>query len=262
MMKLILSICSFFLLLSTYAQESTDTLNSQRVAELFLIGQKQTLQDSVNPLRRYASFEGHWRGVQYGFTNFAHLPQEWKALKLDCNHSFTLQFNIFQSDINLSQNNHFGLLTGLGLEFQRLRFEHNFTSIEKKDGELKIIDLNDVFPPEVNIKRSSLKNLYLTIPLLLEIQFLSCNSQKMWISGGILGGIRLHSKTKVVYKDENNDKQKMKRKDDFDIIPFKADAMAQIGYGDITVWGSYTLTNMFKSSKLHLYNIGLGFSFH
>lgn len=45
------------------------------------------------------------------------------------------------------------------------------------------------------------------------------------------------------------------------MVPFKADAVVRMGYRQVNVWGSYTLTNMFKSSdtpNLHLYTIGLG----
>ena len=65
-----------------------------------------------------------------------------------------------------------------------------------------------------------------------------------------MGGVRLHSKTKVVYKDSSGDKHKKKEKNNFNMVPFKADLVGRVGYKRLSLWGSYTLTNMFKSDKI------------
>lgn len=38
--------------------------------------------------------------------------------------SFVMQFNVFQQSINLVPRNNFGIVVGLGLEYQRLRFDN------------------------------------------------------------------------------------------------------------------------------------------
>ncbi len=64
-----------------------------------------------------------------------------------------------------------------------------------------------------------------------------------------------------MYEDDNDNKHKKKNKGSFNMGPFKADAIARIGYRKINIWGSYTLTNAFKNKDLHLYTAGLGLTF-
>lgn len=247
------------------------------VSELFIIGKNaykkgnnsskegyQNLKGQWYGSRNNYTFKGHWSGFHYGFINFTSIPDAWKDLELDWSHSFAMQFNIFKYSINLVPQNNFGLVTGLGFEYQRLRFNDNNISIKKEHGDLIIIHPTKEYSNIGNIKRSSFKNLYLTIPLMMEVQFPANKANRMYVSGGIMGGLRLHSKTKIVYNDEKGDKYKKKEKGNFNMVPFKADAIARIGYKSVNVWGSYTLTNMFKSSdspSLHVYTVGIGLTF-
>ncbi len=213
----------------------------------------------------YWSFSGHWCGFNFGFVNFANTDYSMYAdpkdefMDLDYSTSFVMQFNVFEQSINLVPSNNFGLVVGLGLEYQRLQFNDKHRSVRVGDG-------NKLEPwtidPDWNVKRNTFKMLYLTVPLLLEFQF-PTQYRSMYISAGIMGGLRLHSKTKIVYKTDG-DKHKKKDSDGFNLIPVKADVVARVGYRSINVWGSYTLTNIFRSDKgpeLHPYSIGLGISF-
>lgn len=234
------------------------------INEIFIIGKNAYKRGNRNPMGRYIPFKGHWSGFNYGFVNFANLPKEWDNLELDWTHSFAMQFNPLKHSINLASHNNFGLVTGLGLEYQRLRFNNDNISIVKSNGKLDVVYPLDENPNIHRIKRSTFKNLYLTIPLLMEVQFPKRNTKRMYLSGGIMGGLRIHSKTKIVYTDNDGDTHKKKDKGDFNMVPFKADVIGRIGYRGINVWGSYTLTNMFKSNSapdLHLYTVGLGATF-
>lgn len=228
---------------------------------LMIIGKKRQRM----PSGPFMPFQGHW-GFHYGFTNFTRLPAGAESLELDWNHSFTMQFNLCKYSFKLSSViNNFGLLTGLGLEYQRLRFDKNNVSIRESDGKLSIFYPRDENPDIGRIKRSSLKNLYLTFPFLAEIQFPALHPHPLYVSAGIMGGLRMHTKTKLVYTDEEGKKHKRKDKGDFNTVPFKADIIGQIGYRNLNVWGSYTLTRLFRSGSglphLHLYTIGFGVAF-
>lgn len=242
---------------SIYQKENQDK-KELTASELFMLGKK------ASPNRYYSSFKGHWSGFQYGFVNFTHIPSPWEDLELDWCRSFAMQFNLFKYDINLSCRDNLGLLTGLGLEYQRLQFNKDDISIMKQDGDLIMYHPTEHDNNIGSVRRSCFKTLYLTIPLLMEVQFPARNKKRMYVSAGFMGGIRMHSKTKIVYKDEEGEKHKKKEKGNFNMIPFKADAIARIGYHHVNVWGNYTLTNMFKSGdtpKLHAYTVGLGLSF-
>lgn len=236
--------------------DTTGTKNALSVAELFVIG-KQTYQENYTP------FKGHSRGFHVGFMNFANLPDEYDAIKLKGAGSFTFQFNIFNHNIGLNKCNNIGLITGLGLEYQRFRFKSPDYTISKTEGTTTIIAAKDRYNDIEKVKRNSFKNLYLTIPLMLEVQFPSSKhiGKRMYASAGFMGGIRMHSKTKIVYDNQDNDKKKGKDKGDFNTVPFKVDAIARIGYNNLSLWGGYTITNLFKDknlTNLNVYTIGFG----
>lgn len=234
--------------------------------EIEILG-KNHYKRSFGSHHGYRNFDGHWCGFYFGFVNFANADYSLypdrndEFMDLDYGKSFVMQFNVFQQSINLVPRNNFGLVVGLGLEYQRLRFSD-------KNRSVKLDDHNRIIPwelnPDWNVKRNSFKVLYLTVPLLMEVQFPAKYRKSMYVSAGIMGGIRLHSKTKVVYNNVNGNKKKDKVSDDFSMIPVKADVVARIGYHNLNVWASYTLTEMFKSGKgpeLHPYSIGFGVSF-
>ena len=53
-------------------------------------------------------------------------------------------------------------------------------------------------------------------------------------------------------------------KGNFHVVPFKVDVTGRIGYRNINIWGSYTLTNLFKSNTmpdLKVYTLGFGLLF-
>lgn len=202
-------------------------------------------------------FKGHWTGFYYGFVNASGTPD---FMDLDWAGSFNMQFNFVKHSINLSPRNNMGLVVGLGFDYQRMKFADKNLTVTTEQGHLVPLSLDALGIN--NVKRSTFKTLYLSIPLLYEVQFPARYRKNLYVSAGFVGGIRMHSKTKVVYRDHG--KQKRKEKDSFNMIPFKADVTGRIGYRGISVWGSYTLTNMFKGGhgpEIHPYTVGLGFTF-
>ncbi len=207
--------------------------------------------------RRRGDFDGHWSGVYIGLTNYLTNGKIYGSnggsMRLDWSGSRTLILNPYHADISLSRNGCFGMAVGVGFEYQRLRFSDEYTSIIKNDN-------GDIVPFKINsqydVRRNTLKNLYMTVPVLFEIQF-----KDAFVSLGAIGGLRLHSKTKVVY-DYEGDKRKMKNTDNFNMIPFKLDAAAKIGYRGFAVFCNYTVTKMFQdNSGLDLHPLTIGFGF-
>lgn len=218
---------------------------------------QRVYQRSQNP-----RFRGHWSGFNLGFADLSISNDPLDGApdgywELERKNSLVMQFNIFQYSMRLNKLNNIGLVTGLGLEYQRFRFE-NKNSIERGEG-------GQIYPLEIgNVKKSSFKNLYLTIPLIFEWQFPAKKYQRAYVGAGLMGGLRLHTKTKVVYKNENGDTRRMKHSGNYSMNLVKADAVVRAGYSKVALWGSYTLTNMMKKSKapeIHPYTIGFGVNF-
>ena len=145
-------------------------------------------------------FRGHWNGFYFGFVNFGKTNYSKYGgdnfMELDWASSFTMHFNFARFSFGLSPRQRFGIFTGFGLDYSRLCFDGDITVRRKKGEMLHAVPLSDLGIEEV--KRSTFKALYLTIPLMLEKQIPAPHWKRFYVSTGFIGGIRLHSKTKVV----------------------------------------------------------------
>lgn len=214
------------------------------------------------------SFKGSWSGFSMGLSNFvdkdfslSRIAGE-EYMDLNTGKSWNMNLNFAQYSINFV-NNKFGLVTGLGLEWNYYRFD-NDNSIQENatTGIIETIDLA-VTQPAWSIEKSKLSTTYATIPLLLEIHSSSSQSHGVIFSAGAIGGVKLGSNTKVVYK-ENGDKNKDKTKDDFNLAPFRYGVHARIGVGDWMVYGTYYFTSIFEKNKgpeLYPISVGIALSF-
>ena len=275
-MKAILFLACMLAALSAFPQIPRDTTggngnNSEgktkgmSVSELFAVGEKNYKKAN---LENYSTFKGHWKGFHFGFMNFANLPDGWEDMELDMGSSFSMQFNFANYSVNLNSRGNIGLVTGLGIEYQRFRFSDENITLIKEESNTIPVHVQDIYTEDNidHVQRSSFKNLYLTIPFIFEVQFPAAKAAKkrIYASAGFMGGVRMHSKTKIVYRDSDDDKQKEKMKGNFHVVPFKVDVTGRIGYRNINIWGSYTLTNLFKSKTmpdLKVYTLGFGLLF-
>ena len=167
-------------------------------------------------------FRGHWNGFYFGFVNFGKTNYSKYGgndfMELDWASSFTMHFNFAKFSFGLSPRQRFGIFTGFGLDYSRLCFDGDITVRRKKGEMLHAVPLSDLGIEEV--KRSTFKALYLTIPLMLEKQIPAPHWKRFYVSTGFIGGIRLHSKTKVVYTSEKGNKRKLKENGSYGMVPF------------------------------------------
>jgi hypothetical protein len=207
-------------------------------------------------------FKGHWAGIALGVNNFLDhgltLSREGESQFMDLNtdRSWGVNLNFAQYSLGFGSS-HVGILTGLGLEYNNYFFDRNITLIEKDD-----LVIPDTLDGRVN--KSKLTTSFLRVPLILEIQFPGVTRDKrIFLSAGIVTGIKLGSHTKVVYKGESG-KNKDKNNDDFNINPFRYGITARIGYGNLNLFGDYYFSPMFvknKGPELHPFTLGLAVSF-
>jgi hypothetical protein len=201
-------------------------------------------------------FKGHWAFFEMGVNSFANVsyagfPDE-NWMDLNHNKSYEVNFNFLQYSIGLQKKrNTIGLVTGLGLNWNDYRFSNKNT----------VVNDNGTTTPEYltndNLKKTKLNTLYLQAPLMLEFQIPVNKSRKrIYFSGGVIGGLRLGSHTKVKYggtKDKN--------RDDFNISPFRYGTTARIGYKGINLYATYYFTPFYESGRgpeMYPFTIGLG----
>ncbi|WP_340111445.1 outer membrane beta-barrel protein [Maribellus mangrovi] len=192
-------------------------------------------------------FTGHWAGIDIGFNLF--LNEDYSGydndfMSNDVLRSNSLYINFVQQSIGLQRNRStIGLVTGLGLRMYSYRLDDN-TSI--------VLDENNVVQPQEltfnDIKKSKLGLVSLVLPVLAEFQIPVNNYRnRMYISGGMYGSVRLTSHTKVKYKVEQN--EKLKVVDHFSLRDFNYGLMIRTGYRWINLHATYDLVSFFKEDK-------------
>ena len=210
--------------------------------------------------RRRSHFRGHWSGIEVGFNNY--LTSDYSMVMPDDIDYMTLEssksnnFNINFSQLSLGFTRHFGIVTGLGINWNNYRFDGNNNIIKGTDGMIGISDPGDI------LKKSKLATIYLTLPAMLEVQ-VPANYHRLNIAGGFIGAIKLGSHTKMVYKDGND----IKSYRDFNLNLLRYGVTARIGYQNFQIYGTYYKTPLFKTGKgpggydLYPFEIGFAFTF-
>jgi len=205
--------------------------------------------------KRGKHFNGHWAGFELGFNGLAEKdyslyenPDD-DFMELDQPKSMEVNLNFVEYNIVL--DNCIGLVTGMGFSMNNYRFDNDLTLSKGDDGIIHPLSLEGQ-----KVEKSKLTASYLTVPLLLEFQIpVNGRSNRLFISGGVIGGINLGSHTKVKYDDS-----KEKDRGSFNINPFKCAATVRAGLKDLSLYASYGLTPLFKNNKgpeLFPFSIGI-----
>lgn len=224
---------------------------------------EHNMQKNRSRVRMYLTpvdkFKGHWGGIELGFNNYSSAMLRTSLsndsyMHLNAQKSLVVGLNILPYSIGLQKGgNNFGMMTGMGLTVHNYRLDSQ--NILKRDNNGHTT--YEVATRPVN--KNKITATYLTIPLLLEIQFPTSHKNRLYISGGFYGGFKLGSHTKVMYNDdlENN---KVKSRADLNIHPFRYGATIRAGYGIIQLFATADLSPMFQSGygpELYPWSIGL-----
>ena len=207
------------------------------------------------------SFNGHWAGLEVGMNMFHQTDYSMYNSSLGYGEFFdlipgkSLTWNLnFAEWAFKNEANNFALVTGLGFSFSDYTFDRTIT-IEKENGDGRIVpvDLN----PE-GLKKSKLNVTYLTAPLILEVKTpLRMGGSRLYISGGVIGGLNIGSHTKYKYQ-----KDKEKFRSNYHLNPFKYELTGRLGFGDFCLFANYSLSPLFKDGKgPELYPLMIGISF-
>ena len=202
-------------------------------------------------------FEPHWAGLEFGLNSYGQnyysteIPREYNYMDLNTSRSWNINLNLFDFGVGLI-GNYVGIGTGLGLEFNNYIFD-NHNSIGK-DSFGNIINLP--IDASVNVEKSKLATTYLTAPLLLEFQIPTIDRQRIILSGGLIGGIKLGSHTKVIKSDGNE-----KVRSDFNLSPYRYGVTIRIGFKHIMFFANQYITPLFEKGRgPEIYPFSLGIS--
>ena len=149
------------------------------------------------------------------------------------------------------------LITGLGLEFDHYSFKNSITLDPHSD------IINATFDSTISYHKNKLNVTYIDVPLLLMFNTNSDHPSKGFhIGGGVIGGYKIHSVTKQEYNLDGYEYD-VKKKDDYNLNPFKLSATVRAGFGGFNLFATYALTSLFESNKgpqLYPFTVGISFS--
>ncbi len=205
-------------------------------------------------------FNGHFTGIELGFANYVsadgttNLPDDASYLTLNDAQSFSLGLNFLQWSIGLQRRGNIGLVSGLGIEHTRYRIAGPYIITKDENG-------NTTYnTSDRNIKTNQLTTTYINAPLLLEMQIPTSHYRPFYISGGVIGGFRINSFSRVKYND-NEGPGKEKKTSDFNIRDWRYGVMVRMGYRAINLFGTYYLSSMFEDNKgPEIYPVSVGIS--
>jgi len=213
---------------------------------------------------RKKRFRPHYAGLEVGLNNYVTpdfsmtLPPEDRYMDLNTGKSWNWNINIIDYGFGLGTDK-VGIVSGLGFEFINYSFDGQ-NNIRKDDVTREIIEYVPTYAG--NITKSKLNMTYLTAPLLLEFQ-IPAPRKRIYISAGVVGGLKLWSNTKIKYT-ANGEKSKEKAKGDYNLSPLRWGLTARVGYRALGFYANYYMTPLFKKDlgpELNPFAVGLAFSF-
>ncbi|MFT3737148.1 MAG: WG repeat-containing protein [Breznakibacter sp.] len=209
--------------------------------------------------RSKRKFKGHYQGVDLYYNSFLNknggttLPDGYDFLDLNGSKSIGVGVNLLQENISLSRRGNIGLVTGLGIDFNNYRFDSQNKLVVNEQGKIDHELLTDP------VKKNKLTSIYLSIPLSLEFQIpASTRKDPIFLSGGVVGGYKLRSYTKIVYNGGDKDKTR----GDYNLSDLRLGTTVRLGYKFINLNGLYYFTPLFDKTgdpKLYPYSIGISF---
>lgn len=208
--------------------------------------------------------KGHWAGFAFGLNNFVDKDfsisrtDENQFMDLNTSKSWNYNLNLFEQSFGLGSDK-IGLVTGLGFAFNNYHFDGNNSITKDSLGNTVSLDYSS---RGIHLEKTKLATTYLNLPVLLEFQFPGPPKKRLYFSVGVVGGLKIGSHTKVIYKLDGRQKDKIR--DDFNLSPLRYAYTARVGYRNLQVYGNYYATPLFEKNRgpeLFPIDVGLCLSF-
>jgi opacity protein-like surface antigen len=204
----------------------------------------------------------NWFIIDLGFANFndktnysgaaaqAFAPganEDWFKLRTIKSSNFNLwifmqRLNVIKHVVNLKY--------GLGLETNNYRFEEPI-KFETEPATKVIMDNS------THYKKNKLSTDYITIPMMVNFNFTPKREKGFSLSVGASAGYLYASRQKTITEEDG----KRKKRDDFDLRPWKLSYIAEMGLGPVKLYGSYASQSIFeKGLDITPYSVGIRLS--
>ena len=157
----------------------------------------------------------------------------------------------YKWDLWLGKSN-FSIHPGISVTSETYTFSENrsFASVPGLEGyQTVLVDLDTILAPDADIKRSQFNAVYLGIPIEFTYNTNREFPKKSFkITVGVNFDFRVDSKTRVRYKQDDQNK-KIKQKEDFDTAWYRVNLTGRVQYASVGVFYNYSLTQLFEGSN-------------
>jgi hypothetical protein len=244
-------------------KKDTTRVNLKNI-EIILIDHSDDISEEIDTIDAAPDeieknkYEAHWAGIDMGFsmmtngqfkTSFDNNPY-WKN---DPARSMTWNLNVLEHKFGIAHE-YFGITTGLGFSFTQVAFRDNYVLNSTPDTLFAAIDT------VIDYSKNKLKAAYLTVPLLLEFCTNEDSDKSFYFAAGVVGGVRLASKTKREGEIDGKEFQQ-KNKGVYGLNSFKLDGTVRLGYGSWGAFASYSLLPLLDVAKtVEVYPLTFGLS--
>ncbi len=211
--------------------------------------------ETANNTHNWSGIELAQNGFLTGGNNIS-MPANTDYMSLNYGlRNLSWNLNLFEKDFRFAHD-HLQIVTGLGFSFNGFNMKNKSTLNADSS---YTSNLNTINNSSVTLIKNKLRESFITVPLLLELNTSRIRSKNFHIAVGVIGGLKLGSSTKQVFTEDNKTFRDIRR-DDYNLYPFKLDATVRIGYSFFTVFATYSLTPLFQTNKgpeLYPFNIGI-----
>jgi hypothetical protein len=243
------------------AQKAGTSTSSESDTTTVRIGNKKVLilsdDTSKEETKKKKNFKhkNHWAGIDVGVAGYLSpapsfgMEFENQLFEVDYARSRVWNINVFEQNFKIYQNK-VGVVTGLGFNLNRYHFNNRRTSLSASTDSTFMVDGGELS------RKHRLGVNYLTVPLLLELNSRFNNKRAFHIAAGVIGGYRIGSRSVQVFQQERG---RVTNRDNFNLNPFKAEATVRFGYGNINLFATYGLTELFMQNRgPELYPVSAG----
>lgn len=272
-MKAIFTLCLFSFMLSATAQTDTTATaktpgDTIRIGGLIIIRRPGTNREIIRDSNYVAAKKKYnpknittdWLMLDMGFSNYNDESNYVNAaisgfvapgideqdLELRAGKSRNVNIWFFMQRLNIISHV-LNLKYGLGLELNNYSFDNTSLQFSKNP--------TRIFESATNFKKVKLAADYLTLPVMLNINFTPNNRKGFGIGGGVSAGYLYSARVK-----SKDDGDVSKIKNDFSLEHFKISYIAEISLGPVRLYGSYAMKNMWERGlDMTPYNFGFRF---
>lgn len=165
------------------------------------------------------------------------LPAEYSLMELDYTRSRSFGFSFLFDAVNLAHDRLY-IAPGIGFTWNGYHYENNINISSSSD---KLIFSLDTLHQNTKYK---LRATYLEIPLMIGTRIGNLKAP-LGIQFGVIGGYKIGSITKQKYQQDGTSYE-IRAQENFHLSPFKFDLITRVTFGDVGLFGRYSMSTLFK----------------